>query len=45
MGGGSGAVVGGALGWLLGIGALAIPGLGPFSPPDRSWQHWRAWVW
>ena len=25
----SGAVVGGALGWLAGIGALAIPGLGP----------------
>src|SRR5687768_14432071 len=23
-------VIGGALGWLLGIGALAIPGLGPF---------------
>ena len=29
-GAGSGAVVGGALGWLLGIGAIAIPGLGPF---------------
>jgi len=26
----SGAVVGGALGWLVGVGALAIPGLGPF---------------
>jgi hypothetical protein len=26
----SGAVLGGAMGWLLGIGALAIPGLGPF---------------
>src|SRR6202451_2347054 len=26
----TGAVVGGGLGWLLGIGALAIPGLGPF---------------
>jgi hypothetical protein len=26
----SGAVIGGALGWLVGIGALAIPGLGPF---------------
>jgi hypothetical protein len=25
----SGAVVGGALGWLVGIGALAIPGIGP----------------
>lgn len=29
-GGGSGAVIGGALGWLVGIGALAIPGAGPF---------------
>jgi hypothetical protein len=29
-GGGTGAVVGGTLGWLTGIGALAIPGLGPF---------------
>jgi hypothetical protein len=29
-GAGSGAVVGGMLGWLVGIGALAIPGLGPF---------------
>src|SRR5271169_4852700 len=29
-GGSSGAVIGGALGWLAGIGALAIPGLGPF---------------
>src|SRR5581483_10350431 len=28
-GAGSGAVVGGVLGWLAGIGALAIPGLGP----------------
>src|SRR5579864_2007053 len=26
----SGAVIGGALGWLAGIGALAIPGVGPF---------------
>jgi hypothetical protein len=26
----SGAVVGGVLGWLVGIGAVAIPGLGPF---------------
>jgi len=29
-GAGTGAVMGGALGWLVGIGALAIPGLGPF---------------
>jgi hypothetical protein len=28
-GGGAGAVVGGVLGWLAGIGALAIPGIGP----------------
>jgi len=26
----SGGIIGGALGWLAGIGALAIPGLGPF---------------
>jgi hypothetical protein len=30
VGAGSGAVLGGALGWLAGVGALAIPGLGPF---------------
>lgn len=30
VGAGGGAVLGGALGWLSGIGALAIPGLGPF---------------
>jgi hypothetical protein len=29
-GAGTGAMLGGALGWLAGIGALAIPGLGPF---------------
>jgi hypothetical protein len=29
-GAGSGVVLGGKLGWLAGIGALAIPGLGPF---------------
>jgi hypothetical protein len=29
-GGASGAVIGGTLGWLAGIGALAIPGAGPF---------------
>jgi len=30
VGAGTGSLVGGALGWLAGIGALAIPGLGPF---------------
>jgi len=29
-GAGTGVVLGGAIGWLLGIGAIAIPGLGPF---------------
>ncbi len=29
-GAGSGVVIGGALGWLAGIGALSLPGLGPF---------------
>jgi Protein of unknown function (DUF3341) len=29
-GAGSGALIGGALGWLVGVGSLAIPGLGPF---------------
>jgi hypothetical protein len=29
-GAGTGAVLGGALGWLAGIGALAVPGVGPF---------------
>jgi hypothetical protein len=29
-GGASGVVLGGALGWLAGLGALAIPGVGPF---------------
>lgn len=29
-GAGAGAILGGALGWMAGIGALAIPGLGPF---------------
>jgi hypothetical protein len=29
-GAGTGAVIGGTLGWLVGIGALAIPGIGPF---------------
>src|SRR5918995_5024500 len=29
-GAGTGAVIGGVLGWLAGIGAIAIPGIGPF---------------
>ena len=29
-GAGTGVLVGGALGWLMGLGALAIPGVGPF---------------
>src|SRR6059058_700127 len=29
-GAGTGVVLGGALGWLAGVGALAIPGIGPF---------------
>jgi hypothetical protein len=29
-GAGTGIILGGAMGWLVGIGALAIPGLGPF---------------
>jgi hypothetical protein len=29
-GAGTGGILGGTLGWLVGIGALAIPGLGPF---------------
>src|SRR6266853_1252869 len=29
-GAGTGAILGGALGWLAGIGALAVPGVGPF---------------
>jgi hypothetical protein len=29
-GAGAGAIVGGTLGWLAGVGALAIPGVGPF---------------
>src|SRR5262249_21369902 len=29
-GAGTGAVIGGVLGWLAGIGAIAVPGIGPF---------------
>ena len=48
-GAGSGIVVGGALGWLAGIGALAIPGLGPFiaagpiMAAGRSRRRRRGW--
>src|SRR5881392_993045 len=42
-GAGSGMVIGGALGWLAGIGALAIPGLGRSLQPDPSWVSWAAW--
>ena len=38
-GAGSGAILGGALGWMVGIGALAIPGLGPFVAAGPSWQR------
>ena len=48
-GAGSGAVVGGILGWLAGIGALAIPGIGTVrcSRPDhgdaeRNWRRRRS---
>ncbi len=30
VGAGTGAVIGGSLGWLMGVGMLAIPGFGPF---------------
>ena len=44
-GGGTGAVIGGALGWLAGIGMLAIPGAsGPSSPPDLSLRPSPAWA-
>jgi hypothetical protein len=36
-----GAVLGGALGWMVGIGALAIPGVGPFIAAGLSWQPWQ----
>jgi hypothetical protein len=38
---GPGAVVGGTLGWLAGIGALAIPGLGPSADASfgRAYQR------
>jgi hypothetical protein len=41
-GAGTGVVLGGAMGWLLGVGALAIPGWGRSSRRDRSWRPSRA---
>src|SRR6266702_7479382 len=35
-GAGTGVVLGGAMGWRLGIGAIAIPGLGPFIEIGRA---------
>ena len=35
----AGGVAGGVLGLLAGIGALAIPGVGPSLPQALSWQH------
>ena len=44
-GAGTGAAVGGVLGWLVGIGALAIPGIGPIvASSARSWLRWLARV-
>ena len=48
-GAGTGGVIGGALGWIAGIGALAIPGVGPFIAAGpivagrtvMSWQIFR----
>ena len=50
-GAGSGALLGGTLGWLAGIGALAIPGLGPFiaagpimaAPAPASGERSEVW--
>jgi hypothetical protein len=40
-GAGTGAVLGGALGWLAGIGALAFRAWVRSSQRVRSWQRWR----
>ncbi len=40
-GAGTGTVVGGVLGWLVGIGSLAIPAWDRLSLLDRSWPRWR----
>src|SRR5690554_2653623 len=39
IGAGTGAIVGGALGWLTGIGVIAISGMAPLVAAGRSWQH------
>jgi hypothetical protein len=36
VGVGSGAAVGGALGWMVGVGALAIPGIGPVKDTEPT---------
>ena len=41
----TGGVVGGALGWLAGIGALTIPGAGPFIAAGPFWPRWAARRW
>jgi len=43
-GAGSGAVAGGVLGWLVGIGALTIPGFGLLSRLVHSWPPWQVWA-
>ena len=45
VGAGTGAVVGGTLGWLVGIGALAIPGLGPFIAAGPLMAALAGWAW
>ena len=42
-GGLTGGLAGGTLGWLAGIGALAIPGLDPWWRPARSSRCLPAW--
>jgi hypothetical protein len=39
----AGGALGGTLGLLAGIGALAIPGVGPFIAAGRSWELWLVW--
>ena len=40
----TGAVMGGVLGWLAGIGAIAIPGVGPFIAAGPIWRRLPASV-